>query len=272
MNRRERGFTASYAQVGGRAAYTLFTRLTVEAELSGRAWAFTKVPGVSDPLWRIPTAFVTAEPRARLKWDGLTRDPGRLGLHTGLQGLLEVGVDLRALSTPFGGQRGGPYEARNNLPQGANPRRFLLRGSGGVNLLKVFWLQGSGEAGYGSEEDDLTCVRVGGMNPYTVTMPGTAWGEFLCERFAAAHLEAGVTPLQLLYIGMSGHLAVVNDPHRVGDLDDVMLLRGLAAEARVGLLGFGVVHVRAGGNSDVMRAGGRGGFGVFAWLEMWFPR
>lgn len=272
VNRSARGFTASYAMVGGRAAYTVLRHLTVEAELAGRAWLFAKVPFVHDPAWRIPSSFVAAEPRARIKWEGVTTDRARLGLRKGLYGLIEVGVDVRALSGPWGGYVGDPYEKRNNLKSGTYPRRVLVRGFGGVNVGHVWWLQAKGEAGWGQQEDDVSRTRIGGMNPYTVNMPGTAWGEFLCERYAAAHFEAGVTPIDMLYIGLSGHLALVNDPHRVGNLDEFQLLRGLAAEARLGLLGFGVIHVRAGGTPDVIRVGGHGGFGAFAWAEMWFPR
>jgi hypothetical protein len=264
VNRWERGFTASYAQVGFRASQTAARVFTVETELAFRGWLFTPLPLLSAP-GATPTPLLVAEPRVRLKFDGRRPDAHGLGLFTGVAGWLETGVDARLGTRPFG------EGTRNRLPWNALPRRVQGRGFLGAHTGR-WWLQARAEAALGVDEDDLSRTRVGGLNPYTVNMPGAAWGEFLCERFIATHVEAGLTTLPWLYTGLSVHAAAINDPHRTGELSSVGILRGVALETRVALSRFGLLHLRGGGSTDVLRPGRRAALGGFAWLEVWLPR
>src|SRR5688500_7677087 len=124
---------------------------------------------------------------------------------------LEAGGDVRAFHQPFGGYQGEGPDPRNDVRNGEFPRRVSARGFAGVPIFKAFWLGLSGEAGYGADEDDLSRPVLGGMNPYSVTIPGAAWSEWRSERYAVGHAHFGVLPRPNLYVGLSGHLAVLND-------------------------------------------------------------
>ncbi len=269
-NRQERGFGASYVLGGGRVAYAVWQQLFVEVELAARGWLFNRMPQSASNL-RIPAPFVTAEPRFRLKWEGARGDVHRMGMLEGVRVVGEVAADVRAFNKPFGGFTDGPVEKRNALAPGSVPHRVALLAQAGTRLGRLLWFHAQGQLGYGNQEDDLTRARVGGQNPYTVNLPGAAWGEFVSERYAATSVGLGVRPMPLLFTGVTGHLVVVNDPQRVGALNEVALLRGISAEARVGLLGFGHVKFQVGGNVDVLRPHGRGAMGAFVWLELGNP-
>ncbi|MEW5848478.1 MAG: hypothetical protein AB2A00_06670 [Myxococcota bacterium] len=267
VNHPERGYTASYAMTGGRASYTVLNRLTVEGELGGRGWVFTPGPN-TDRNWRIPAPFLALEPRARLKWHDLRPDEGGLGLHRGMAAMLEAGMDVRAFSRSFGGYKGGPVDPRNTVEAGEFPRRISARGLAGVPLARRLWVGLQGDAGYGHDEDDISRTVIGGMNPYTVNVPGAAWGEWRSERYVAGHAHAGILPLQNLYVGLSAHLCVLNDPHRVGALDELGVVRAFAAEVRVALARVVRWRLSVGGSGDVRRERGPGALGAFTWFEL----
>jgi hypothetical protein len=271
LNKTERGFGASYGLVGGRVAYTVLQRLSFEFEASARGWFFNRMPGSAANL-RVPKPFAAAEPRARIKWEGLTPDGHRLGLYTGLRGMLEIGADVRTNREGFGGFTDGKVESRNSdASTSLVPQRLSAQGFAGFRFFRMVWFQAVGNLGYGIHEDDITRTRVGGQNPYTVTMPGAAWGEFVCDRYAATSLYLGVRPMPLLYAGAGIHGAVVNDPGRVGHTDELGILRGISGELRMGFFGWGVLRLQVGGNADVKRPHGRGAMGAFLWLEIGNP-
>ncbi len=267
-NQTDRGFGASYAMGGARVSYTVLRYLTVEAEGAARAWVFNPMPG-TDRAFRVPAPYVSAEPRVRFKWLGASNRRSQFGLTHGLAAVLEVAADLRALNKPWGGKRGSePVDPRNNLAMGTVARRASAFISGGGRPLKGLYLGGLLQGGYGDGEDDITRTRVGGMNPYVVQMPGAAWGEFLCDRYVAATVTAGVVANPYLYVGGTLNGAVVNDPRRVGALDEPGVVRGASAEVRAAVLDLLLVRAQVGGNIDVTRPATRGAMGVFLWLEM----
>lgn len=262
----DRGFGASYVLAGARTSYTTLGHLSVEAELAGRAWVFNPMPA-TQPHFRLPTPYASAEPRVRLKWLDAPRGREDLGLPRGLAMVLELGADIRALNEPWGGTTDEEPDPRNSLAQGAVAQRMVAAMVAGGRPLKRLQWYVTGNAGWGTGEDDITRTRVGGQNPYTVNMPGAAWGEFLAARYLAASVHAGVLAKPFLYVGVGLHGAAVDDPARKGDTDDVGVLRGLSTEIRVGFLKYFLLRAQVGGNMDVRRGNRTGALGAFVWVE-----
>ncbi len=83
---------------------------------------------------------------------------------------------------------------------------------------------------WGWFQDDITRLRVGGMNPYVLIVPGLPWSANLAERVAIAQLSGHIRPKkgtpQELGLLLSG--GAINDPRRQGLLEDFGGLGGLA--------------------------------------------
>lgn len=191
----ERSFGASYAQ----AVVVLELSdapLFLQLELGGRRWAFSALEGTS-PALTLPADMWTFEPRLRATWwsfqhDRAFSEPHRHTWRTRGWGFgLEFGQDLRAGWRPWGALDPDVFEEvdRRNV-SGRQPLLFRgwLRagqplGGGRLRLQQHLFVA------LGDQEDDLTRVRLGGMNPYVVSLAGMPWAAFLPENFGAAQVS-----------------------------------------------------------------------------------
>jgi len=266
-NVRELGIIAYYSSAGVKANWNMVSHLKMEADLSARAWMFHRGLRTAHNF-HMPRSIQTVEPRVRVKWQDVSTTQEALGLPEGLSVMVEAGLDLRQGSQPWGGVGDTP-DLRNRVGPSQFPRRLQAKGVFGRPVIqRRAWLQLQGEAGYGVDEDDLTRTRIGGLNPYTVALPGAAWGEFFCERFAMGHAEAGLFATPFLYTGVSVHGGVINDPHRVGRLDELAPIFGVSSETRIGLGRLGFVRFRVGGSPQVERKKTQGSLGFLFWWEI----
>ncbi len=183
------GFWASYVQIGTSFDVLLGSNHTLTIGVSGRRWIFNA--SVDPAVFSLPPDAYAVEPRLRYTYWNLRHPEGDFDatiLHPRFLGFafgVELAMDYRSATGTFGlrtpstlrpfqlNQR--PLMARQWLRVGVRPHPRLR-------------LQLEQSSSYGVDEDDFTRVRVGGMNPYAVQVPGLPWTVLLSERHFAAHL------------------------------------------------------------------------------------
>lgn len=249
-NERARGFFASYVLASTAFKWLPVAHHSFELQLAGRRWLFG--PDDDPPMVQgsLPRAAWVFETRLRYtfwhvtsgarEWNAEVLFPRVTGFAVGV----EPGLDLRDDTSPWGALPGSGL--RRNVP---GPVVFMVRQwlRGGLLLGPRLRVQMEEVASWGTGEDDLTRVRVGGMNPYVVAIPGLPWPALLCERLLAGHLSLHMRPslrsAHELGIAVAG--GVFNDPRRTGDL---MVFSGAGGVALFGDLRFGrwQVYLRVG--------------------------
>ncbi len=224
----ERTFQASYLEVQTDAKRGVGDHyFSVSTAL--QRWFFQRVDASSTDLSLPPETYVLKE---RLSWTywKLADDPSWYEAHRrgrrrirGLALGVEGGVDFRTQKQAWG----VPEDPRND------PERaiFTLRqwAAAGVEWTPGWRLQIRQWAGIGAGEDDLTRARIGGMNPYVVSVPGLPWASFLASRYAAAEISQAMKISNDVEIGFTGNAALVEDGDRVGDFDQFSTLLGTSA-------------------------------------------
>lgn len=189
----QRGFNASYGQVGGRLALDRGWH-HLNFELGGRRWAFSPNGETAGAL-TLPADTWVIETRARYTLWGFDGDASFAEPHrptwrlSGVGAGAELGADLRSDGRPFGdlsGLAGGAPETRNEA--GRTPA--WLRGWAGMgHRLGAARLQVVERFGAGRGQDDVSRARVGGMNPYVVPTLGLPWATWLPNAYAATRLS-----------------------------------------------------------------------------------
>lgn len=240
-----REFFASYAQVGGSLKWLPGGPHVLELALSGRRWFFTQG---SDTAVRLPPEPFTFEPRIRYTYWSLRTPQGDTDpavFHPRFEGLaagVELGMDLRSetLSAPTDDPR-----ALRNLRVNARPlfvRQWLRAGARVHRRLRI---QIEEQASYGVDEDDLSRPRVGGMNPYSVQIPGLPWPALLSERFVSALVGAHWRVAREHELGVAVGAGGFSDPARRGLIERYGFFAGAAlfADLRWERL---VIHLRFG--------------------------
>lgn len=247
VRRPERGFFASY--VAGAASLKLHVaeRHTIELLAGARQWIFGRIAGTTDPQFVLPPNTGVLEPRLRYIFWAVTSDPGEWGAQvlfprvTGVAVMVELGLDARANARAWG----APGDARNRPGAPIWMAREWLRA--GAPLGAALRVQIDQVASWGVGEDDLTRMRAGGMNPWSVTLPGLGWPALLSERLVAAQVGLYLRPwLRHRHeIGVLAAGGVFNDVNRAGALDT---FGGAAGFALHGDLRFGAwqFYLRAG--------------------------
>lgn len=139
---------------------------------------------------------------------------------------LTVGIDVRSDINVWGppADQGRPND----------PEKWILTINqwyrGGWQFVRWFRLEVQENASWGENQDDITRQRVGGMNPYSIVVPGVPWAGILSERLligqASAHFRVTKDRAQEIAVLVSG--GAVNDPFRVGDLNDFGGIGGVA--------------------------------------------
>ncbi len=246
--RTERGFYASYAQAFAAIKWHPADGHSLELVVGGRGWYFARTPNAQ--TLTLPTDTWVFEPRLRYTFWRLSaegdewRPSAIVPRVEGFAAGVELGLDLRA-DTAAWGALAGVDDGRNRPSAVIAMARQWARA--GVALGARVRLQVDEFASWGDGEDDLTRVRVGGMNPYVVPVPGLPWAALLCERLVAAQASVNVRlPTAGAHeVGISIAGGAFNDVRRVADL---LRFDGAAGAALFGDLRFGLVnvHLRAG--------------------------
>ncbi len=218
-----RSFAASYLTLVPSLKWHPAARHSLELQLGLRQWFFGRRGETADDFTLPPDTFVF-EPRLsytfwRLEARGLEWEAHRFfPRYSGFAFGATFGMDLRSDGRAFGADVGGQLDPRND------PGRVILSGrqwmAAGVRLAGWGRLQLHQQASWGVGEDDLTRNRVGGMNPYVISIAGLPWAAVLSERLVSAqlslHVRAGRrSPHEL---GILANGGVFNDLRRVGEL------------------------------------------------------
>ncbi len=221
-----RGFFASYVLAQSSLKWLPGGRSSVELQVGARRWLFARDEAEhgTDPSLVLPPDTFAIENRLRYtywdinipgeEWEAQVLFPRLRGLAMGV----ELGVDVRTDSRSWGTLSNTADDGRNR-PGGAivMPRQWLRAGSQLTRSLRV---QIEQSASYGFGEDDLTRVRVGGMSPYVVPVPGIPWPTLLCERLLAGQASLHWRPSQRYRneFGVIVGGGAFNDPRRTGAL------------------------------------------------------
>jgi hypothetical protein len=222
------GFFASYVVLLPKLQWHFAPRHTLEVLTNVRRWFFNDRN--TDPAYLLPSDTWVFEPRLGYifwKIDSPAAEYRASKLFPRISGVAvgaSVGVDVRSDVRPWGFVGDG----RND------PRKAIWT----LNQ----WFRGGWETGdrfrielqetfnWGWHQDDITRLRVGGMNPYVVVVPGLPWSASISERLAVAQLSGHIKPKidkpQELGLLISG--GTVNDPRRQGLLDDFGGIGGIA--------------------------------------------
>lgn len=231
LRRSDLGFDASYVVLLPKLQWHFADHQTLEVRTNVRYWLFGG--NKSYPTgYLLPTNTVVFEPRlGYIYWniDSPGEEYRASKLFPRVRGIAagaSVGVDVRSRVRPWGfvtaqSNRNDPKKAIWTLNQ-------WLRA--GWQTGDYFRLELQETFNWGWFQDDITRMRVGGMNPYVVVVPGLPWSANLSERLALAQLSGHVRPkkgkpqeLGLLVAG-----GTINDPRRQGLLSDFGGIGGLA--------------------------------------------
>ena len=222
----DRAFFASYA-----SASTWVKVLNkphyVELAVTGRRWFFNRIPNGTSPFLVLPADTFVAELRFRytlwrLKPDKSLWEPHRL--FPRLDGVafgVEVGLDVREHTEPWGALDAANFSPPDlrNAPSKA-PRIVKQWAKVGTHLGRKLRLQLEEQVVLMWGEDDLSRVRVGGLNPYVVPVGGMPWAGVLAGRVAAVRLSLhGLVLLRgehSVELGPLVDAAVVDDVDRIG--------------------------------------------------------
>jgi hypothetical protein len=231
-----RGFFASYVYVFTSVKWLPGGPHSLEAVLGGRQWIFARDPNATSSTLALPVDPTVFEPRIRYtfwninapsdEWQAQVLFPRIRGVTAGI----ELGADIRSNTTPW-----ATIHNTNNHRNA--PKTVILMARQWLRLgtqISPRWrFQFDENASWGIGEDDLTRVRAGGMNPYSVTIPGLPWPALLCERLLAGNASVHLRP-SLYYrheFGVAFAGGFFNDIHRDGSLDTFGFASGASAFA-----------------------------------------
>ena len=248
----ERGFWASYLATGASAKFRLPGHQSLELAFGGRRWRFSANNHTSPALILPPDTWI-AENRLRytcwqLEDDPSLRQPQRLfprvrGLALGL----EFGLDLRSRTRPWGARDSlafFPLDQRNDPALAILLFRQWLRA--GWQAAPGFRLQLAQWAFWSHRGDDLTRMRVGGLNPYVVPLAGAPWAAFLASRLVAASLSGHFQVWREVEAGACLDGVAFEDRQRTGHSGGGRIAGiGVLADGR---LGAAQLDLRAGWN------------------------
>lgn len=243
-NEPSRGFEASYLLTQAYLKADLPSDHYLELDFGVRKWLFSTSGETASGLVLPQEAWVF-EPQIvytywRLADDASLKERHRLFPRVrGLAFGISFGVDVRNHATRWGYIEGtieDPEYDRNNPDRSIAKIRQWLRA--GIQLQDWMRLQVYQTAAFGEGEDDLTRVRLGGLNPYVVPLAGAPWAAFLSEKFLAFESSLHINVGGGVEAGMLAHAVVLEDAGRNGrkDVYDLQNGVGLFIDARLGNL------------------------------------
>lgn len=222
-----RGFNASYVVLLPKVQWHFADHQTLELLTNVRYWFFGNQ---KDPSYMLPQDTLVFEPRlGYIYWN--VDSPGdefrASKLFPRIDGVAagaSAGVDVRSKVQAWGfvgDGRNDPGKAIVTLNQWLHA---------GWKTGDRFRLELQETFNWGWFQDDITRLRVGGMNPYVIVVPGLPWSANLSERLAIAQLSGHIkvkknTPQELGLLVSGGTL---NDPLRQGLLNEFGGIGGLA--------------------------------------------
>ena len=228
LRRPELGFRASYVVLMPKIQWHFADRHTLEVLTDVRYWMFGDKD--TDPAYLLPAKTWVFEPRLGYIYWNIDSPSGEYRaskLFPRIEGIAvgaSVGVDVRSDARSWGFVGDG----RNDPTQAIWTLNQWLRG--GWKTGERFRLELQETFNWGWHQDDLTRMRVGGMNPYVLVIPGLPWSANISERLAIAQLSGHIRPKknkpQELGLLVSG--GAINDPRRQGLLDSFGGVGGLA--------------------------------------------
>lgn len=252
MLEEDRSFNAAYLELGAHIKANIPGGNYLEIALNGRRWWFD-ASTATNPSLELPEDMWVFEPRLRYTFWRVRDDPSLQESHRlfprvrGAAIGVELGVDVRNEdgARPWGARDGEVFEPVDPRNEGAQTILIFRQWArGGLQLSDRFRIQIAEFAGAGKHEDDLTRVRIGGMNPYVVPLAGAPWAAVLSDFFIALELSLHLRVWREIEIGVLGHGVALEDPSRIG-------------EREFGLLGGvgGFVDIRFGAFQIDLRAG-----------------
>ncbi len=228
LRRSELGFNASYVVLLPKIQWHFADHQTLEVLTDVRYWFFGDKDTLSTYL--LPANTWVFEPRlGYIYWNinSPAEEYRASKIFPRIQGIAvgaSAGVDVRSDVRPWGFVGDG----RNDPDKAIWTLNQWLRA--GWKTGDRFRLELQETFNWGWNQDDITRMRVGGMNPYVLVVPGLPWSANISERLAIAQLSAHIRPKknkpQELGLLVSG--GTINDPRRQGLLDDFSGVGGLA--------------------------------------------
>ncbi len=236
----KRGFEAD--QVGAQAFIKLnfpgnhYPALSVGV----RRWSFTNADD-TDPNFILPQEITVFEPRLHYTFWRIKSDPSLTDRHRlfprvkGFAFGVEYGLDFRSEVEPWGAmdpQAFDPVDPRNDPDEVIQIFRQWMRA--GWQLRSRLRTQIFQIGSFGNSEDDLTRVRIGGLNPYVVSVAGAPWAAFLSEKFIATQWSLHFRILRDMEIGLLIDGALIEDIERKGeDSFDSIVGIGIFSDLRI---------------------------------------
>ena len=222
------GFNASYIVLRPKLQWYFAPKHTLEVLTDLRYWWFGSDD--TNPAYELPDDTFVFEPRIGYIYWNVTSPAEEWGadrLFPRIEGVAvgaTVGLDIRSDHSAWGFAGDG-----RNDPDGAilTINQWLRAGWPIGDRVR---LELQETANWGEGQDDVTRVRVGGMNPYVVVVPGLPWPAVLSSRLlvaqASAHFKVKRNKPQEIGLLVSG--GTINDPFREGNLDRFGGIGGLA--------------------------------------------
>ena len=225
------GFLASYVVLLPKLQWHVADHHTLELLTNVRRWFFNdRDTDPQDPPYLLPANAWVFEPRlGYIYWkiDSPAEEYRASKLFPRISGIglgASVGVDVRSDTRAWG----FVGEGRNEPDKAIWTVNQWLRAGWQTN--DRFRLELQETFNWGWNQDDISRMRIGGMNPYSLVVPGLPWSSNLSERLAIAQVSGHIRPKkgkpQELGLLLSG--GVLNDPRRQGLLDSFGGAGGLA--------------------------------------------
>ena len=229
------GFDASYVVLLPKLQWHFADNHTFEILTNVRRWFFGDHK--TDPNYILPPDTWVFEPRLGYIYWKVTSDseeyrasklfPRIYGIAVGASAGVDVRSDVRAWGCVTGSS-GCVGQGRNDPTKAIWTLNQWLKG--GWKTADRFRIELQETFNWGWHQDDITRMRVGGMNPYVVVVPGLPWSSNISERLAIAQLSGHIKPKidkpQELGLLVSG--GTINDPRRQGALNSFGGIGGLA--------------------------------------------
>ena len=262
----ERGIEGSYLAFEAYLKANLPRDNYLELNVGVRRWWFARLGGTA-PSYVLPNETWVFEPRLRYTFWRLVDDPSLREASRpfprvrGVALGLELGLDFRSQGGAWGARDPATFQPADLRNPGKSLVLFARQWlRAGWQLHDRVRLQVAEWASYGYQEDDLSRVRLGGLNPWVVPIAGVPWAGIVSGRFVGAEISAHVRVWGELEMGVLAAGVGLEDPNREGD-GGWGFVGGVGAFADLRFGDF-QIDVR-GGWTPSLSTGSRGRWGIY---------